>query len=94
MSSIKGKAAYWRKFMKDVMAMIRLLRIPVFFLTFLCADLRWRKLVCIIRKRNGMEIPDEKISKLNYQERYNILNSFPVPVARHFQYLVELFFKL
>lgn len=78
--------------MKDVMAMIRLLGIPIFFLTFSCDDLRWRELVSIMRKGNGMEIPDEKICKLNYQERYNILNSFPVPVARHFQYLVDFCF--
>ena len=34
------------------------------------------------------------ISNLSYHDRCNILNSNPVLVARHFQYRVEVFFKL
>ena len=34
------------------------------------------------------------ISNLSYHDRCSILNSNPVLVARHFQYRVEVFFKL
>ena len=41
-----------------------------------------------------MEIPDKEISKLNYQEQCNILNSYQVLVVRHFQHRVEMIFKI
>ena len=67
MSPVKGTPAYWKKFMKDFMAMIKQLGIPTFFSTFSCDDLRWNELASIISKINGMEIPDEEISKINYR---------------------------
>ena len=56
MSPIKGTPAYWKKFMKDVMAIVKQLEIPTFFLTLSCADLRWNELLSIISKINGIEV--------------------------------------
>ena len=58
-----------------------------------CADLRWVDLPSIISKLNGSEKSDEEIRRMCYEERYIILNSNPVLLARHCQYRVELFFK-
>ena len=62
-----------------------------FFLTLSCADLRWKEFLEITQKLNEAEF---HISNLSYHDRCNILNSNPVLVARHFQYKVEVFFKL
>ena len=35
---IKGSPAYWKKFLFDVLAMVKQLGIPTFFLTLSCAD--------------------------------------------------------
>ena len=48
----------------------------------------------IISKLNGSEKSYEEISQMDYLERCNILNSNPILLARHFQYRVELFFRL
>ena len=58
-----------------------------------CADLRWEELSYIISKLNNLELIEEELKNLSYQERANLLNNNPVLVARHFQYKVEVFFK-
>ena len=93
MSTIKGTPAYWKKFLQEVLAMVKQLGPPTFFLTLSCADLRWNDLVSIISKLKGSEMSDEKLNLLSYEERCRLLNSNPVLVARHFQYRVESFFK-
>ena len=93
MNTIKGTPAYWKKFLFEVLAMVKQLGLPTFFMTLSCADLHWNELVEIITKLNGREISEKEISNLNYFERTKILNSNPVLLARHFQYRVETFFK-
>ena len=94
MSTIKGTPAYWKKFLFEVLAMVKQLGLPTYFMTLSCADLRWAELPSIISKLNGSEKSYEEISQIDYLERCNILNSNPVLLARHFQYRVELFFRL
>ena len=90
---MKGTPAYWKNFLFEVLAMVKQLGLPTFFMTFSCADLRWNELVSIISKLNGLNISDDDISNLDYFQRCEILNSNPVLLARHFQYRVEVFFK-
>ena len=94
MSSIKGTPAYWKKFLFEVLAMVKQLGIPTFFMNLSCADLRWNELVEIISKLNRLDFSDDIIKNMTYQERCNTLNKNPVLVARHFQYRVEIFLKV
>ena len=59
MSSIKGTPAYWKKFLQQVLAMLKQLGTTIFFLTFSCADLRWNELISIIFKLIGIDIAEE-----------------------------------
>ena len=93
MSSVKGKPAYWEKFLYDVFAMVEKLGIPTHFLSFPCADLRCKELPYIINKLNNLALSEEELKNSSYQERCNLLNNDQVLVARHFQYKVEVFFK-
>ena len=94
MSTIKGTPAYWKKFLFQVLAMVKQIGLPTYFMTLSCADLRWVELPSIISKLNGSSKFDEEISQMDYEERCNILNSNPVLLARHFQYRGELLFRL
>ena len=58
-----------------------------------CSDLRWEEVPYIINKLNNLDINDEELKNLSYQEWCNLLSNNPVVVARHFQYKVEVFFK-
>ena len=91
MSQIRGTPAYWKRFQSEVLAMVKQLGCPTFFLTLSCADLRWNELVEIIQTLNGEE--NVSSNDLNYFQRCEILNSNPVLLARHFQYRVEIFFR-
>ena len=92
MSSVKGRP-YWKQFLYDVLAMVKQLGIPTYYLTLSCADLRWEELSYIINKLNKLGLSEEELKNLSYHERANLLNNNPVLVARHFQYKVEVFFK-
>ena len=74
--------------------MVKQLGIPTFFMTLSCADLQWNELIGIISKLNSLNLSDDDIKNKSYQGRCDILNKNPVLVARHFQYRVEVFFKV
>ena len=48
-----GITAYWKRFLFNVLAMVKKLGTPTYFLTLPCADLRWEKLSYIINKSNN-----------------------------------------
>ena len=45
------------------------------------------------QKIKNLELSDEELKNLSYQEQCNLLKNNPALVARHFQYKVEVFFK-
>ena len=56
MNTLKGTPAYWKRFQLEVLAMIKQLGLPTFFVTCSCADLRWHELIEIIYKLNEGDI--------------------------------------
>ena len=93
MRSVLGIPAYWKHFLYEELAMVKQLRIPTYFLTLSCADLKWNELSHITNKLNNSNLTDEEIRNLTYQQRTKLLNDNPVLVTRHFQYQVQVFFK-
>ena len=94
MSSIKGTPVYWKKFLLQVLATVKQLRTPTLFLTLPCVDLRWNELISIIFELNRVDIANEKVDEMSYDERCDTLNKNPILVARHFHYRVEMFFNI
>ena len=78
--------------MYEVVAMVKQLGIPTWFMTFSCADLRWPELFQIIARTQGKNMSNEEVDALSYIDRCSMLNLNPVIVAKHFQYRVETFF--
>ena len=89
---IPGTPPYWQRFMYEVVAMVKQLGIPTWFMTLSCADLRWPELFQIISRMQGKDITDEEVDALSYDEKCKMLNLNPFIVAKHFQYRVETFF--
>ena len=71
MNPVKGTPANWKRFLFEVLAMVKQLGLPTFFMTLSCADLRWNELVLIISKLNGDNFSVEQINKMTYFERCN-----------------------
>ena len=59
MRSVKETLAYWKKFLYDALDMVKQLGIPTYFVTLLCADLRWAELPDIINKLNNFGLSDD-----------------------------------
>ena len=66
MSSVKGKLAYWKQFLYDVLAMVKQLGVLTYFLTLSYADLRWEELPYIINKLNNPGLSEEELKNLSY----------------------------
>ncbi|XP_066921397.1 uncharacterized protein [Clytia hemisphaerica] len=77
--------------LSDVLAMVKQLGVPTYFMTLSCADLRWEEFVTIIRQLSGDADTDHEL--LDYQSRCALLNSNPIVLVRQYQYRKELFFK-
>ena len=60
MRNIPGSQAYWQKFMKEVVGMVKQLGIPTWFMTLSCADLRWNETFQIIAKTRNITVTDER----------------------------------
>ena len=66
MNTLKETPAYWKRFQLEVLAMIKQLGLPTFFITLSCADLRWHELIEIIYKLNeGDILTDDDIHSMN-----------------------------
>ena len=78
--------------MYEVVAMVKQLGIPAWFMTLSCADLRWPELFQILARTQGKNISNEQVETLSCVERCQMLNANPVVVAKHFQHRVETFF--
>ena len=63
-------------------------------MTLSCADLRLNELILIIPKLRSLNLSMEDFKKMSYQERCEVLNKNVVLLVRHFQYRVEVFFKV
>ena len=92
MRNIPGSPSYWQRFLFEVLAMIKQLGPPMWWLTLSYADLRWKELYEILSKLQGKELSAEEIDALTYEERCKMLNSNLVVVAKHFQYRLERLF--
>ena len=63
-----GMPPYWQKFMFEVVAMVKQLKMPTWFMTLSCADLRpvlWPELFQIISRTQGLDLTDEEIKGLS-----------------------------
>ena len=93
MSTMKGTPAYWKKFLLEVLAIVKQFGVPPFFFTLSSADLRWFELPYILSKLYNINLSDAEINDMSYEDRCRYLNMNPVFTARHFQYRFETFFK-
>ena len=79
--------------MYEVIAMIKQLGAPSWWMTLSCADLRWNEIYKILSKLKGREMTDDVIAAMSYDEKCKVLNSNPVVVAKHFQFHLEILLK-
>ena len=93
MNQIRGTLAYWKKFQYDVLAMIKQLGCPTFFVTLSRADLKWKEIPEIMSKLNILNLSKEYLEPMNYPEKCELLNNNPGLLACYFITVLKLFSK-
>ena len=93
LKQVRGTPAYWQKVHYDVLAMIRQLGIPTWFLTLSAAEMKWPEVIQIIARQYGEILSDEAVSNMTWEEKTTWLKRNPVTAARHFQYRLDQFWK-
>lgn len=85
--NLRGSAAYWRSALNELLAQIRCLGAPTYFVTFSSNDLNWldqRKALLIADGR-----PDVDPSTLDIYETQKLIEKYPVTLSRHFMVRVN-----
>ena len=85
MDNINGTPAYWKKFLCEVLSMVKQLGLPIFFMTLSCADLQCDELISIIASSPGEISTQEEIYRMDFFTRRAYLNQNQVLLATHFQ---------
>ena len=68
-SSVKETPTFWKRFLYDVLTMVKQLEIPTYFLTLTCRHPRFEEPPYIIKKINNLKLSDKELKNLCYQER-------------------------
>lgn len=68
MNIIKGTPVYWRNMLSGVLALVKQLGLPSYFLTVSCTDLRWNELIFILSRLKGVDIIEEEVENVPYFE--------------------------
>ncbi|CAG9799443.1 unnamed protein product [Chironomus riparius] len=90
--NLRGSSAYWRSAMNELIAQIRCLGPPTYFLTFSCNDLNWldmRKALLIADGR-----PNEDPASLDMFTTQILIEKYPVIVSRHFMIRVKALMRI
>ncbi|XP_071963825.1 uncharacterized protein [Antedon mediterranea] len=90
LKQIRGTPPYWQATQKDIIAMVRQIGKPTFFLSFSSADFRWKEIMTTLLNQSGDQ---RNIEELEWADKCNLLKSNPVTVARMFDKRFHTFLK-
>jgi len=76
-----------------VLAMIRQLGLPTWFLTLSAADMQWPDVIQTIARQYGTTLTEEDVKSMSFEGKSKWLRQNPVTAARHFQYRLNTFFQ-
>ena len=95
LSNDRTSPVYWSIKKRELMAMIRTLGIPTFFLTLSAAETRWLELIVIlVRVLENRECTKEEADQMSWEHKCNLIRKDPVTCARYFDRRLRELFKL
>ncbi|OXA55077.1 ATP-dependent DNA helicase PIF1 [Folsomia candida] len=79
LSNIVNSPSYLEEKKKDVMAMIRQLGLPTFFITTSAAETKWPELISMLHTRKyGTGLTDEEVSNLTFDAKAGLIRNDPI----------------
>ncbi|XP_029157942.1 uncharacterized protein LOC114935487 [Nylanderia fulva] len=92
MRALRGSNAYWQTACSGLIAMVRNLGPPQWFLTLSCNDFNWKDILqaCLIAaQRKG-----ENVDNLEFNEKQRLVVEHPVVLSRHFMVRVHAMMRV
>ena len=87
LKEIRGSPAYFQDQQKKVMAMIRQLGLPTFFITLSAAETKWPELLVNLEKiLNQKDVTNEEALNMSFLEKSKLIQSDPITCARNFEH--------
>ena len=83
MNATKSTPAYWKRFPYEILAKVKQLGIPTFFMKLSCADLHWNELIYIFSKLKEENLQEEHINNMDFFEQCTYLNINAVLLAQY-----------
>ena len=89
---ICGSPPYWQHQLYEVMAMIRVLGIPTWFLTLSAADLHWPEMIQTVGRQLLQKFSKKGVENMSWKQKSKYLKNNPVTGVQMFQNRVDSFF--
>lgn len=83
---------YWQIAFTDLMAMVRYLGAPHFYITLSCTDLHWPDILRALFVADGRS--DFPVADLTFAEKLRLVESYPVTLCRQFMLRLNTFFTI
>ena len=93
LKNVRGSPTYLQNEMYDVLAMLRTLSIPTWFLTLSAADLHWPEMIQAVCLQYGRRLSRDDVLKMTIAEQSNLLHQNLVTGVHMLQHRVESFFS-
>ena len=93
LKNVCGSPAYWRTVLLDLLAMVRQLGMPTWFLTLSAADMQWPEVIQSIAHQYGKVLTFDDVKAMPWEEKCKWLRSNPVTASRQFKHRLDQFFK-
>lgn len=93
MGNVRGTPAYWQKNLYDVLAMLRSLGTPTWFLTLSPAEFRWPDFLQAVGITYGQEWSVDEVLVMDWGTKAKYLRENPVTTCEMFEKRVDDFFR-
>ena len=95
LKTVRCSPAFWQQKQKELMAMIRQLGCPTFFLTLSAAETKWIELLRILKEiLDNVKLSTEQVLEFQWSERAELIRRDPVTCARYFDHRSKELFKV
>ena len=86
LQTVRGTPQFWAKMTYEVLAMLKQLGVPTFFITLSADDYHWPEIIQTIAHQYGHSYTDEEVSSMTWGEKSKWLRTNPVTAVRAFMH--------
>ncbi|XP_059142987.1 uncharacterized protein LOC131930491 [Physella acuta] len=94
LKQVRSSPSYWETRKKELMATVRQLGKPTFFLTISAGETRWPELIKSLSALQGSHLTLEEATALNDYQKTDLIKNDPVTCARYFNYKMSKLMSL